>query len=78
MKAFLGLVVEALEDREVSPAKIRNLYEKPLMAFVKDEAIKPIWGGAFERECRAIEKGLKQKLYQADATICIYNRQECD
>jgi hypothetical protein len=63
LKAFLGLVVEELEDCEVSPAEIRNWYEKPLMAFVKDEAVKPILGGAFERECRTIDAVVLERAW---------------
>ena len=63
LKAFLGLVVEELEDCEVAPAEIRNGYEKPLMAFVKDDLVKPILGGAFERECRAIDTVILAKVW---------------
>jgi hypothetical protein len=63
LKAFLGLVVEELEDCEVSPAEIRNGYEKRLMAFVKDGVVKPILGGAFERECRSIDTVVLAKVW---------------
>jgi hypothetical protein len=63
LKAFLGLVGEELEDCEVSPAEVRNGYEKPLMAFVKDGVVKPILGGAFERECRSIDTATLAKVW---------------
>jgi hypothetical protein len=55
LKEFLVLVQKELEDWEISEAEIRDLYDRPLVQFVKNDLVKPILGRAFERDCTAID-----------------------
>ena len=72
LKVFWGLGVEELEDCEVAPAEIRNIYEKPLMMFVKDDLVKPILGGAFERECKAIDTVALSRVWaSSEFRVCL-------
>nr|WP_322666614.1 NACHT domain-containing protein [Dendronalium sp. ChiSLP03b]MDZ8209207.1 NACHT domain-containing protein [Dendronalium sp. ChiSLP03b] len=64
LKAFLILVTDELEDRELSKAEIRNYYDPPLVQFVKNAAVKPILGKAFEKDCTSIEIEALAKIWQ--------------
>jgi len=55
LRAFLLLVTDELEDQELSKAEIRDRYDPALVQFVQDQAVKPILGKAFEKDCRAID-----------------------
>ncbi|WP_293152401.1 MULTISPECIES: NACHT domain-containing NTPase [unclassified Microcoleus] len=55
LKAFLLLITDELEDRELSKAEIRDRYDPALVQFIKDDAVKPILGKAFEKDCRSID-----------------------
>jgi GTPase SAR1 family protein len=55
LKAFLLVVADELEDQELSQAKIRDRYDPALIQFVKDDAVKPLLGQAFEKDCVAID-----------------------
>src|SRR5512146_481575 len=48
LKAFLLLVIDELEDQELSKAEIRDRhYEEALAQFIKNDSVKPILGKAF-------------------------------
>jgi hypothetical protein len=47
LTAFLLLVQDELMEWEVSPAEIRNRYERQIEQFIHDEEVKPTLGKAF-------------------------------
>jgi hypothetical protein len=55
VKAFLLIVVDELEDQDLSRAEIRDRYDPALIQFVQDETVKPLLGKAFEKDCAAID-----------------------
>jgi hypothetical protein len=55
LKEFLSIVVEELEDKGVSGAEIRDRYERQLVQFVQDDAVKPLLGRAFEKDCQKLD-----------------------
>ena len=56
LQAFLLLVMDELEDQDLSKAEIRDRsYEEALAQFVKNDQVKPILGQAFEKDCGAID-----------------------
>ncbi len=62
LKEFLSIVVEELEDKGLSGAEIRDrYYERALVQFVQDDAVKPLLGRAFEPDCQKLDTvGLAQ------------------
>lgn len=64
LKAFLLLITDELEDRELSKAEIRDRYDPALVQFIKDDAVKPILGKAFEKDCRAIDSTTLSTIWQ--------------
>lgn len=54
LKAFFELVWDELEDQDLSQAEIRDLYEPNLSLFAKDDAVKPILGQAFDKDCSTV------------------------
>jgi hypothetical protein len=58
LKEFLEIAIEELEDQDLSKAEIRDrYYDLALVEFVKDEAVKPLLGRAFEQDCKAVDSG---------------------
>jgi 3-methyladenine DNA glycosylase AlkC len=58
LKEFLEIAIEELEDKGLSGAEIRDrYYDLALVEFVKDEAVKPFLGQAFEQDCRVVDWG---------------------
>ncbi|MGI0495168.1 HEAT repeat domain-containing protein [Alkalinema pantanalense CENA528] len=55
LQEFLAIVVEELEDRELSRAEIRDRYEANLVQFVQEDAVKPLLGQAFEKDCKQVD-----------------------
>lgn len=64
LKAFLMLVTDELEDRELSKAEIRDRYDPALVQFIQNESVKPILGKAFEKDCRAIDATALSTIWQ--------------
>lgn len=64
VKAFLLLVTEELEDKGISAPDIRNHFDQPMVQFVKVDAVKPILGKAFEKDCRAIDVKELESIWQ--------------
>ncbi|MFM9265111.1 NACHT domain-containing NTPase [Tychonema sp. BBK16] len=64
LKAFLLLITDELEDRELSKAEIRDRYDPALVQFIKDDAVKPILGKAFEKDCRSIDATALSTIWQ--------------
>ena len=65
LKAFLLLVIDELEDQELSKAEIRDRhYEEALAQFIKNDSVKPILGKAFDKECRAIDTTALATIWQ--------------
>jgi len=67
LKAFLLLVTDELEDRELSKAEIRDRYDPALVQFIQNESVKPILGKAFEKDCRAIDTIALSAIWQQSA-----------
>ncbi|WP_264324172.1 NACHT domain-containing protein, partial [Romeriopsis navalis] len=63
IKEFLTIVSDELEDQELSLAEIRDRYEFNLIQFVQDDAVKPLLGKAFEKNCREIDSGELAKIW---------------
>lgn len=64
LKAFLMLVTDELEDRELSKAEIRDHYDPALVQFIQNESVKPILGKAFEKDCRSIDTTALSNIWQ--------------
>ena len=67
LKAFLLLVTDELEDRELSKAEIRDRYDPALVQFIQNESVKPILGKAFEKDCRALDTIALSAIWQQSA-----------
>jgi NACHT domain/HEAT repeats len=64
LKEFLSIVVEELEDKGLSGAEIRDrYYERALVQFVQDDAVKPLLGRAFEKDCQTLDTGSLAKVW---------------
>ncbi|NJM48925.1 MAG: hypothetical protein HC860_24470 [Alkalinema sp. RU_4_3] len=58
LKEFLEIAIEELEDNELSRAEIRDrYYDLALVEFVKDGAVGPLLGRAFEQDCKVVDCG---------------------
>jgi broad-specificity NMP kinase len=64
LKEFLAILVEELEDRELSRAEIRDRYEMNLVQFVQEDAVKPLLGKAFEKDCRQVDTDTLAEIWQ--------------
>jgi predicted NACHT family NTPase len=64
LKAFLLLVTDELEDRELSKAEIRDRYDRALVQFIQNDSVKPILGKAFEKDCRSIDATALSTIWQ--------------
>ncbi|MEG4231861.1 hypothetical protein QUA40_07075 [Microcoleus sp. Pol11C3] len=64
LKAFLLLVTDELEDRELSKVEIRDRYDPALVQFIKNESVKPILGKAFEKDCSSIDATALSTIWQ--------------
>ena len=64
LKAFLLLITDELEDRELSKAEIRDRYDPALIQFIKNDSVKPILGKAFEKDCRSIDATALSTIWQ--------------
>ncbi|MBD2328492.1 NACHT domain-containing protein [Alkalinema sp. FACHB-956] len=64
LQEFLAIVVEELEDRELSRAEIRDRYEVNLVQFVQEAAVKPLLGQAFEKDCKQVDTETLAAVWQ--------------
>lgn len=64
LQEFLAIVVEELEDRELSRAEIRDRYEANLVQFVQEAAVKPLLGQAFEKDCKQVDTEALAEVWQ--------------
>jgi NACHT domain len=64
LKEFLSIVMEELEDKGVSGVEIRDRYERQLIQFVKDDAVKPLLGRAFEKDCGKVDTAALAQIWQ--------------
>jgi GTPase SAR1 family protein len=64
LKAFLLLMTDELEDRELSKAEIRDRYDPALVQFIQNDSVKPILGKAFEKDCRSIDATALSTIWQ--------------
>ncbi|OUC15796.1 MAG: hypothetical protein B0A82_04870 [Alkalinema sp. CACIAM 70d] len=64
LQEFLAIVVEELEDRELSRVEIRDRYEANLVQFVQEAAVKPLLGQAFEKDCKQVDTETLAAVWQ--------------
>ncbi|NET48953.1 MAG: NACHT domain-containing protein, partial [Merismopedia sp. SIO2A8] len=60
---FIKAFVQELKDNDVPDSSIQHYYTKALRGFVKDKAVKPILGKAFETGCDAIDHKELQRIW---------------
>ena len=64
LKEFLAIMTEELEDKDLSQTDIRDYYEQNLIQFVKDAAVKPLLGKAFEPDCGKVDTEALSQIWQ--------------
>ena len=63
VKAFIELFEAELDYCDVEPTTLQHFYKPTLKKFVKDAAVKPVLGSAFQRDCKLIDAAAIQAAW---------------